>query len=215
MLDAGRQHGITFSIVRGSDMDLSTPSGRALADILGALAQAETEMKSDRQKRAAEQAAEQGRWVGGRRAFGYTGNGLALVPAEAVAIREGAAALLAGASLRGIAEAWNAAGLRTGQRPRKTAKDAPCSPFRADSVRRVLSNPRNAKLRTHLGEERAASAGPEIIDVPTLRAVQAVLGNPERRTGAVGHPPQQLVRHEVHCCIARAAGRDERRCLWI
>jgi hypothetical protein len=26
-------------------------------------------------------------------------------------------------------------------------------------------------------------------------------------------PP--YVRHEVHCCIARAAGRDERRCLWI
>ena len=23
------------------------------------------------------------------------------------------------------------------------------------------------------------------------------------------------VRHEAHCCIARAAGRDERRYLWI
>ena len=26
---------------------------------------------------------------------------------------------------------------------------------------------------------------------------------------------EPTVRHEAHCCIARAAGRDERRYLWI
>jgi hypothetical protein len=29
----------------------------------------------------------------------------------------------------------------------------------------------------------------------------------------VGFEP--TVRHEVHCCMARAAGRDERRYLWV
>jgi transposase len=26
---------------------------------------------------------------------------------------------------------------------------------------------------------------------------------------------KMCVRHEAHCCIARRAGRDRRRCLWI
>ena len=37
-----------------------------------------------------------------------------------------------------------------------------------------------------------------------------------RQLGArLGGPSLPLLRHEAQCCIARVAGRDERRCLWI
>src|SRR5690606_11161886 len=80
MLELGKKHGITIALVRGNDLDLSTPAGRLAADILGAVAENEIEVKADRQRRANEQAALQGRWVGGRRPFGYEADGKTIRP---------------------------------------------------------------------------------------------------------------------------------------
>jgi len=85
MLESGKAHNLTISLVRGSDMDLSTPSGRLAADILGAVALADIEMKSDRHKAAHRQAAAQGRRIGGRRPFGFEQDGMTVRPAEAEA----------------------------------------------------------------------------------------------------------------------------------
>src|SRR5690606_24597765 len=87
MLELGKRHGITIALVRGNDMDLSTPAGRLAADILGAVALNEIEVKADRQKRANQQAAAMGRWTGGRRPFGYAPDGKTIRPAEADAVR--------------------------------------------------------------------------------------------------------------------------------
>jgi len=48
---------------------------------------------------------------------------------------------------------------------------------------------------------------PEASPEPTAGNVPAM---PVRADGFTDR-----VRHEAHCCIARAAGRDERRYLWI
>jgi DNA invertase Pin-like site-specific DNA recombinase len=159
LVETCRDHGVRIALVRGSDMDPTTPSGRLAIGILGEVAQHEIDAKSDRQARAAEQAAAQGRWIGGRRPFGYAADGVTKIESEAAAVREGYMALLSGVSLRGIAKEWNRAGFTTGQAPWRHTHLGSSSPWRPDSVRRVLLNPRYAGIRALRGEERAPRAG--------------------------------------------------------
>ncbi|MGI5144838.1 recombinase family protein [Plantactinospora sp. CA-294935] len=148
LLEAGKQHNITVAFVRGTDLDLGTPAARLTADILGSVAQHEIEQKSDRQRRAALQAAEQGRRIGGRRPFGYEADGMTIRESEARAIRKAYDDVLAGVPLGRIAAGWNALGLTTPQ----TKRDGSPSPWTAQSVRPVLLNPRYAGLRSHVTE---------------------------------------------------------------
>jgi site-specific DNA recombinase len=167
----------TVALVRGSDLDMATPSGRLVADLLAATAKAEIDTKADRQRRAAEQAAEQGRRVGGRRPFGYTKT-MTRHKREAVAVRWAYAELLAGASLGTIARNWNARGLHTPQERR----DGTPSPWTPKSVSRVLRNPAYAGLRAHRGQIVGPAAWKPLVDESTWRAAQTVLGDPSRRT---------------------------------
>ncbi|HUE31713.1 MAG TPA: recombinase family protein, partial [Mycobacterium sp.] len=67
------------AIVTASDgVDTSTDGGRLVARILSSVAQGEVERKGSRQRSAAVQAAKQGRWVGGRRPFGYEKDGVTI-----------------------------------------------------------------------------------------------------------------------------------------
>ena len=58
-------------ITIGESVDLSTDNGRMFLRIKAAVARGEIERKGARQKRAQQQAAEQGKPAGGRRPFGY------------------------------------------------------------------------------------------------------------------------------------------------
>jgi site-specific DNA recombinase len=176
------------ALVRGSDIDMGTPAGRLVADVLGGAARFEIDQKGDRQKRAQQQAAEQGKSAGGRRPFGYgvpTGQTRIVrqkerdildldkvVESEASLIRQAYADLLTGASLKGIARAWNELGVSTSMGGQ----------WRHDNVRAVLQNPRNAGLRAYKGEVVGKAVWPAIIDEDTFAAAQALLAMPERRT---------------------------------
>jgi len=177
MLDAGRAKGITISLVRGSDMDLSTPSGRLVADVLAASAQAEVEFKSDRQKRMHRQAASQGRRVGGRRPFGYEDDGMELRKSEADAVRDAYTDYLAGTPLTQIARRWNVAGLLSGH----VREDGTASEWTHSAVRSVLQNPRYMGMRRHQpldGDEAIyPAAWPAIVPETTWRATIALLGS--------------------------------------
>ncbi len=179
LVEVCRDAGATVALVRGSDMDMSTPAGRLVAGVLGEVAQAEIDTKSDRQARAQQQAAEAGRRVGGRRPFGYEADGVTVREREAAAVREGYGLLLAGASLSGIAARWNAAALASGQG----------SPWRRDSVRAVLANPRNAGLRALrrvlvVGADGAPvrAVWPALVPEETWRAAVDMFADPQRRT---------------------------------
>jgi site-specific DNA recombinase len=89
--------------VQTGEYDLGSASGRMTARVVGAVARAESEHKSERIRRQREQAAAAGRFHGGRRSFGYEADGVTVVEAEAVLIREAASRFLAGESLRAIA----------------------------------------------------------------------------------------------------------------
>ncbi len=174
------------AIVTAADgVDTSTDGGRIVAGILAVVAEGEVERKSARQRSAAIQAAEQGRWVGGRRAFGFEPDGVTVRESEAVYIKQGYADVLAGESTSEIARRWNSSGCVTGQG----------RPFGRGSVKDVLTNPRYAGLRRYRAQEERASIRqnpelgitgkaewPAIVDESTWRAAVVILCDPSRRS---------------------------------
>lgn len=200
LLEAGEKRGITLAFVRGSDLDLSTPAGRLTADILTGVARHEIDQKADRQRRAAQQAAEQGRRIGGRRPFGYglqvgvderTGTPILdydqFAPEEADALRDAYDAVLRGVSLGRIAKDWNAKGLFTPQSPRRWEHgcDGSCAPSVA---------PDDCPARRH----------PEGPSEWTSQTVRTVLMNP-RYAGLRSHVGEDL-RARMRTATARLEG---------
>lgn len=179
------------SIVTASDgVDTSTDGGRLVARILSSVAQGEVERKGARQRSAAVQAAKQGRWVGGRRAFGYEADGVTIRENEATVIKQGYVDVLAGESLAEIARRWDATGVTPTQGT---------SPWHRTTVKDVLTNPRHAGLRRYRPTEDrwkirqnpelgvvGKAEWPAIIDEATWRAAVRVLCDPTRRRGPRG-----------------------------
>ncbi|WP_235657988.1 recombinase family protein [Mycobacteroides abscessus] len=160
---------VKIATVRAGDMDLSTPAGRMVARILGSVARQESEHKGDRQRRANEQRAAEGKWYTANRCFGYTHDGVPLEP-EATAVRTAVADVLAGKSIRKVGIEWNEQGLKT---TLGTSWNSP-------RVRRLLVNPRYAALRTYRGVVVGPGAWEPLIDADTHRGLVAFLSDPTR-----------------------------------
>ncbi len=178
------------AVVTASDgVDTSTDGGRLVVRILASVGQGEMERKSARQRSAAAQAAQQGRWVGGRRAFGYERDGVTIRHNEANLIRQGYREVLNGASMADIARTWNAAGANTPQGRRDGASKS----WDHANARDVLTNPRYAGLRRYRATvERAAirqdptlgitgkAVWPAVVSEDMWRASVAILCDPSR-----------------------------------
>ncbi len=146
------------------------------------------ERKSTRQRSANDQrAAAGGRPAAGRRAYGYSSDGLLQVPAEAKHLRWAVERLLAGDSLHGIARVLNDRGART----------AAGNPWRPTQLRRTLQNPRNAGLRVHRGDVVGPGSWPALYDEGTHAAVLAVLADPQRHRAG---PPRRYLLSGVATC---------------
>lgn len=171
LVELAERKAVRVATVSG-DLDLGNDAGRLVARILVSVARAEVERKGARQKRAQVQAAQQGRPAGGPRAAGYEPDGLTIRQGEARLIRQGYKALLGGASLRSIARGWNAAGFRSTRG----------GEWRPDSVRYVLTNPRNAGLRAHKGEIVGQAIWRGLVPETQWRAALALLNDPARKT---------------------------------
>ncbi|MBV8995100.1 MAG: recombinase family protein [Pseudonocardiales bacterium] len=208
---------VTHSVKAGP-LDLATPSGRAVARTLCAWARFESEHKGERVRAARRQAAEQGRWQGGCRPFGFEADGTTLRPAEAAAIVHASEAIVAGTSLRSVVRDLNEAGHRTAWDREWTTV----------GTRDMLRRPRNAGL-TSYGAETFPAAWPAIVPEATWRAVVSILSNPARRTttgnrvkwlgsglyvcGVCGQPALRVShtgnhRHPAYRCKARDTTRQ-------
>ncbi len=193
----GEKRGVpTYTVSAEDRLDLTTPSGRMIARQLGAVAQYESEQKGERQKRANLQRAQDGRFFGTHRCFGYEPDGVTPRPEEADAIREAFALLLDGGSLREVARLWNARGLYGPQKDR---------PWDGATVSRTVRTARLAGMRTYLDEIVRDDAGepvetewPGVVDRDTWWAVQAILNNPARRTTPT-HYSQLLLSGVARC----------------
>lgn len=203
LIESCEKAGVTVAMVRGADIDMATPAGRLVADVLSGVARHEIDQKGDRQRRAHQQAIQQGKPPGGRRLFGYSPDGLRVVDAEAALVRAAFDDVIRGASLKGIARTWNEAGatttlcrLRDDHSTHECAGE-PCElkidhsrhqcvggAWRHDNVREVLKNPRYAGFATYKGEIVGPGRWKPIIDRDTFETVRGILSMPERRTTA-------------------------------
>jgi site-specific DNA recombinase len=162
--------GVKAATVQGG-LDLTTPEGEAQAAVLTTFARLEVRQKSERQKAAAVQAAQQGRPHVGPRAFGYEADGMTLRPSEAEALRAAYASLLAGSTLVSLCRELTAKGFVT----------PAGKPFRHSGIRAILLNPRNAAIRAYWYKEVGPANWPAIVDEETFRAAEALLTDSERR----------------------------------
>jgi len=157
--------------VKAGPLDLTTANGRMTARITGAVTRGEVEHMSERICAQKARATADGKWTGGGRPFGYVRDGMALVPTEADAIRDGVRRVLAGESVYSITKSWQA-----------TVPPVRGGTWHAQNVYRVLTRPRNAGLAAHHGEVVGQGTWPAIISEDDYRAVSAILRNPERST---------------------------------
>jgi DNA invertase Pin-like site-specific DNA recombinase len=173
-VDLCERHKITTQTVQAGELDLATPSGRAVARTLGAWSRFESEHKSERIKRAQAQAAQAGKWLGGAPPLGWNmrDNGSAVLDRRAATeIRHAAATLLAGGSMGSVVKDWNARGFTT-----STGR-----PWSYTSLKQVLSRSRNAGLVTYNGEIVAKSPWPPLLTEDTWRALVNLFADPGRR----------------------------------
>lgn len=113
VIDLADQHGLALGTVTG-DVDLSTPTGRMVARIVGSTARYEAEHKGERQRRQRRQAAEAGEpHKGGKRPYGYLPDRVTADPVEAPFIADAAKRVLAGETLRSVARDMNDRGATT------------------------------------------------------------------------------------------------------
>lgn len=170
LIDLAERHGLKLATVTG-EYDLASPSGRLHFRIKGAVARHESEHRAERLQLKAEELARAGKPHGGRRPFGFAANGLDHDQAEAKAIQEAAARLIAGEPTYAILRDWHERKLTTPGGYR----------WHATSFRHVMVSPRIAGLREHRGAIVGPAAWEPIIDEATWRQVKDVFADPERR----------------------------------
>ncbi len=177
------QLSIGVAAVRGPELDLSSASGRMLADVLGSFDTAESEVKGERVARAALQRAQEGRangavLYGWRRTYETDSSGRIVGfhdfenPVEAALVREIVDRLLAGDTLGGVVRDLNARAVPTpNSRPR----------WHHTMIRGLLLRPANVALRVYKKEIIGPSAWPAIVERDKWDRIVALLSAPERR----------------------------------
>jgi site-specific DNA recombinase len=156
------------------DTDLATDDGRFLARILGAVARKESDDKSRRITRKREEMARSGRLIrNSTRPFGYRDDFRTLDPAEAAAIRDAVARVLAGDSIRGIATDWNERGIPT----------VKGGPWKQQVLRRMLLSARISGQSEYRGEIVATGDWQPIITPDEHARIRIALNAATRATG--------------------------------
>lgn len=172
LVDIAEAHAIRIAAVKAGDLDLSTPSGRMTASMLGSAARYEIEQKGARQKAANRQRAATGAASWTRRPFGFDRDGreVVIVEDEALVIRRIADDLRSGSSVAAICRALDAEGITT----------STGSTWTPTTLRRVMTNPRLAGRVTYNGEDMGRLA-PAILTEEDFERVVGTLTDPNRR----------------------------------
>lgn len=190
-IDFTEKHGATTLTVKAGDLDLSTPSGRAVARTLGAWARFESEHKSDRIQRKKLQLAKDGKYVGGPIPFGYQrlpGEGLSLHPTEAPDVAEVFRKFLAGASIGSLVRDFN----------ERNIKSRRGLPWNSTTMRNLLLRATYAGKATHRGEIVGDAEAPAIVTESDWLAAGRILNDPARRRN-VESKVKHLLAGLIHC----------------
>ncbi|KRA23720.1 hypothetical protein ASD65_04215 [Microbacterium sp. Root61] len=233
-IDIAKREGLRIVTANG-EADLGTDGGQMYARIKAAVATAEIDRKSARQKRKNQELIDAGKPILGNRPFGFELDRLTIREPEAQMIRGAVVDVINGASIGEIVRRWNDSGVR----PTSKAKDGEPAKWTHPAVRQILRRQRNAGIMTHLSaedrrkntdrklrglpliESRVISTdGPQIITPDQLELVTAVIDS--RATSRGVKPQRHFLTGAAECvCGAlmktfhgsgRMAGRVYYRC---
>jgi site-specific DNA recombinase len=165
-------------VTADGEVDAGTENGRTYMRVKAAFARAEIETKSRRQRAAHAQSRAAGGIPPGAHCFGYTPDGMSIVPSEQAAVQAGIQLILAGGRLKSVVRNWNEAGHRN-------SRGAPWTTW---TVRRFLVNPRIAGLRATRQETKdpweivGPGVWPPLIDEEMWLAITTLFADPSRKT---------------------------------
>lgn len=171
LIEVIEAHRVALATVSG-EVDLSTPYGRAVARIFGAIARQEVEQKGARQARANLQRAQKGAARVTRRPFGYDLDGMTVRDHEAAELRKAADAVLRGATLAACVVSLND----------RQVKTSTGSSWSVTTLRRVLLSPRYAGLVTYQGKPVGRALWPAVVTEDQHQSLVSRLTDPSRRT---------------------------------
>ncbi|MHB1432018.1 MAG: recombinase family protein [Streptosporangiaceae bacterium] len=187
LLDTIEARRIPVASVTGS-LRLGEDGGVAMGRVMVAFANKSSRDTGRRVAAARREMAEQGRFGGGPRPFGFEPDGVTVRESEAQEIRDAADKLLGGVSVRQIV-----ADLRLRAVPTVSG-----TTWKPTLIREVLRRPRNAGLMVYHGEVVGRAPWEPILAGETWKAVLAVLDDPSRRTAA-GNTPKWLLSGLARC----------------
>lgn len=189
LIDAVESAGAIVSTVQAGPYDLSTPSGRMAARVVGSVARFESEHKSERVRAKHAELAERGMVSGGgTRGYGFEDDRVTIRESEAREIRDAAAKVLDGWGLRTVCNDFADRGV-------VTVTGGKWTPH---VLRRLLTSARVAGKRDHRGNLTDA-VWPAILDDTTWHTIRAVLLDPDRNTRR-GRPAQRLLTGGIARC---------------
>ena len=172
-LDLCKEVGVSNLATVSGDIDLATHGGQLVARILGAVAKNESDAKSRRIRRKHEELAQAGKIAGGgTRPYGYESDKRTVRESEAVVIRDCAARVLAGESIRSIAADLT-------ERAVPTVSGGQWKP---QILRKLLMSGRISGQREYHGELVAVAEWPPIITPAETTRIRGLLSDPARRT---------------------------------
>lgn len=185
LLDIAARQGVDLVLLNGADIAASTPAGRMVASMMGAVATSETETMSLRLSEGYRQRAQRGTHVPRQRTFGYSPGNLKADPREGPVVTEIFRRLADGDTVTGIVRNLTARGV-------VSTKGRPLS---RQSLRVIATNPRYVGVceyrqvrRDDDGREVArdlvgSTEGhwDALTDQQTYDRVQAILNDPRRR----------------------------------
>jgi site-specific DNA recombinase len=185
----------TVATVTEGDRDPANPGDEMVATIIAAVGRYESAAKAARVRAKKRQHAEQGRPSGGTIAFGYlTPERDQADPTIAARFSEAIEAVIVGASIRSVANGWNAAGF--------TSRDG--RPWSPANVRRQLTEPYMAGHRVHQGRIIGVGTWAPLVPPDRWLLAQDVITDPRRRTNSNGRE-YMLTRGLAVCGLCSAA----------
>lgn len=162
--------GVTQLVSCYGDVDLTNPDALLVARVMTATAAHQSDSTSRRVKAMHRRLAREGRFAGGPRAFGWTWKRADLDPTEAAEVRQAAASVLAGTSLRGVVADLN----------EREVRCAGGGIWTTQKLRKLLLSPHVAGLRDYEGSLVPAS-WPAILDRETWDRLRLLLTAADRR----------------------------------